>query len=97
VSESVAICNHYAEGRCYLNLPVSGYMMGDIKPDQWPALKALAQTDVAERLMALAEAQQHFMRRDARVHICQRHQRQRRIRLDKLSSRRRNDRSYQPR
>lgn len=42
------------DGDSYLNLPMDGCFGGDMKPAEWQTVKALAQTDVCERLMALA-------------------------------------------
>lgn len=42
------------DGRSYLNLPMTGGMGGDMEPSEWLGIKQLAQTDVCERLMAIA-------------------------------------------
>jgi hypothetical protein len=48
------------DGCSYLNLPTSGGMSGDMEPLEWLAVKTLAQTDVPERLMALARRYPRF-------------------------------------
>lgn len=49
-----------ADGCSYLNLPMTGGCVGDIQLAEWLIVKQLAQTDVCERLMAVARRYPRF-------------------------------------
>ena len=48
-----------SDGRSYLSVPMSGCFAGDMRPAEWLALKQLAQTTIAEQLIALARCYPH--------------------------------------
>ena len=49
-----------SDGRSYLSVPMSGCFAGDMRPAEWLALKQLAQTTIAEQLIALARCYPHW-------------------------------------